>query len=372
MPTTEEPVWQTQLLMSVTVRTLRQLVDQLDRDPWREERPFSADLLPAQERILDAATPGEAASELLGWLASSQPCLFGRRAAKVGALEICVLQEWDVNQGDEHVRLMIQDHRQAWREDALEGAKSGYVILLASEAVAQSEPNQKLLALAKRLLWLYLTRRKVDEINLDDIFLQIRRDDGTEAYRQWKVGVNFFGSQADQRWWHDHRIPGGIALSMNSVGHMARSLLERSPDSLRSNADRGKLVGWALPVAMQTILGASKNKLGLGGTRLLEREEAGEMDVAPFATDSDKFRNLQRFSHRKYRGRYHTDETIPSSYFRAAESRPNEFGDYDLDFSYLHDQSEEDYRRMGLGEEAEPEVAGILGRLLAEASDDGE
>ena len=40
---------------------------------------------------------------------------------------------------------------------------------------------------------------------------------------EWLAGVNYFCAQGDRRWWHDHRIPGGMALSVNSVGHLAKA-----------------------------------------------------------------------------------------------------------------------------------------------------
>ena len=37
------------------------------------------------------------------------------------------------------------------------------------------------------------------------------------------AGVNVFAAAADGRRWQDHRIPGGLGFSVNSVGHLVKS-----------------------------------------------------------------------------------------------------------------------------------------------------
>src|SRR5205823_13856784 len=122
-----------------------------------------------------------------------------------------------------------------------------------------SRVGPELRALALKLCELYLERTVLDEILHDGPILVINRDGEATERRSWKVGVNYFSAQGDGRWWHDHRIPGGMAFSMNSVGHMARSMAERerARDSERASrfdeASREKLVYWALPRAMRPI-----------------------------------------------------------------------------------------------------------------------
>jgi len=175
----------------------------------------------------------------------------------------------------------------------------------------------------------------------------------------WRVGVNFFGAQGDQRWWHDHRIPGGMAFSMNSIGHMTRARLEaempmRPAPARVDPADR--LVDFALLFAMRTIHNASKGKLP--GTRLAERDSSCLLPESRRTA----LREMASFNERKYFGHYHTDFTIPTEYFDPNAAKPMNLKELELDFTYLHDQSEADYGLMGIGQETiEREVLAALG-----------
>jgi hypothetical protein len=161
--------------------------------------------------------------------------------------------------------------------------------------------------------------------------LEIQHQDEKVERRRWKVGVNYFSSQGDRLWWHDHRIPGGMAFSMNSVGHMARSRAEseirRNPTMARQCAavPREKLVYFALPTAMKTI-GPPR----AGGTRatwLADRGTFAEDKEPPtFEVRRRYFGELARYSENGYHGRYHTDHTIPSAYFNEALWKLEEIG----------------------------------------------
>jgi hypothetical protein len=76
--------------------------------------------------------------------------------------------------------------------------------------------------LALRLCSLYLLEEVApDRIFLDEIWLEKPGRDATTW--RWHAGVNSFRAQGDGRWWQDHLMPGGIAFSVNSVGHMVKS-----------------------------------------------------------------------------------------------------------------------------------------------------
>src|SRR5262249_37927399 len=151
---------------------------------------------------------------------------------------------------DDHVRARIEQDRAAWKRQALNGESHGFIIVAVSQQIAMAAVDDNLLRLSRHLCGLYLRRDVPDEIYHNSVILRIEGNGGIE-YREWKVGVNFFSAQGDGLWWRDHRFPGGIAFSMNSVGHMAR---QRAEDMLRKNpalaqevADvpRDRLVHWA-------------------------------------------------------------------------------------------------------------------------------
>jgi hypothetical protein len=329
---------------------LEELLDDLTEDAWRAANPFSSDIVDCHAELFDsAASVEQIASLLLRWIRANQPCIFGRAAAAQKRVAVCVIRERDLRKGDDFVASLILDHHQIWRADALKGLQHGFLVALVSRRVALAEPSLALKRLALRLGSLYLGNVQSEavrenDILLDEIFLDLREG----LPRKWKVGANYFSSQGDQRWWHDHRVPGGILLSMNSVGHMARALHGSKATPLAD--PHSPLVDWALPTAMQTIDVAQRG--GRGGTRLESRGTfEGDEGVCPFdPARGGKYAKLAEHSWNGYRGLYHTDVTIPPEYFYANAERPADLvPHHDLDFTYLHLDTEEAFRTMGCG-----------------------
>ena len=276
--------------------------------------------------------------------------------ARQNRLAFCLLTENDLERSDQEIRAKIQQERTDWKRNALAGGSHGFLIVAVSETIAKARPDHRLIALARALSHLYLGIDEPDKIHLDDVILEIPYRDPADR-RRWKVGVNFFSAQGDGRRWRDHRIPGGMAFSMNSVGHMARTLVERELQKNPDLADRSgevpreKLVYWALPRAMKTIGPPAE-----GSTRgtCLAKRGTFPQDQEPPSFDQRQryFGDLAQFSENCYKGLYHTDHTIPTSYFDDAFWHRKDLEmRYDLDFTYLHSLSDDDYRSMGIGEE---------------------
>ena len=292
------------------------------------------------------------------WLAEYQPCLFGRIEAKQNRLAFCILTENDLEKSDQEIRHRIQREREDWRRAASDGRSHGFLIVAVSEQIAMARPNEQIHQLARRLCDLYLGASDPDQIYVDDLLLRLGTKEEPD-WRRWKVGVNYFSAHADRRWWHDHRIPGGMAFSMNSVGHMARTQVERKlrerPDAARKIGQiaREKLVYWALRKAMETIAAP----VGGSGraTWLAERGTFPEdSDRPPFEERKSVFGELARFSENRYKGLYHTDQTIPSSYFDEGLWRREDLNERDdLFFTYLHSLADEHYEIMGIGKQLE-------------------
>jgi hypothetical protein len=332
------------------------LVDALEPDPWRDSNPFSTDIEECHRVLFDPQRTIEAKAKALDhWLANFQPCLFGQMEAKQGRIAYCVLTENHFERGDDAIRAEIERCRRIWKELAANGQRHAFVIVAVAERIARARQTATLLRLAIRLCELYLGCTETDQIHLDDLMLEIDLGDKTER-RSWRVGVNFFSSQGDGRWWRDHRFPGGMAFSMNSVGHMARTRAEeairRNPDLLQQVPDvpRERLVHWALPKAMKTIgppyAGSTR------GTWLVERGTFPEDKEPPDFDEREKyFGELANFSENRYRGLYHTDQTIPTVCFNEGLWRREDIPERDdLVFTYLHQRTEQDYLSMGLGE----------------------
>lgn len=343
--------------------TLSDDITGLERDSFRDRENFSTSVDRANTILLSNRHSDDSrAAALKSWLHENQPCLFGRIATGPADLaHFCMLTEDDVGQGDDAVRDKILAHRRYWRRQALAGKKSAFIIHLASEDVAFARPDAQLLRVASRLTELYLREEiQPDAVYLDKIHLDTEATDDDDDLIEWSVGVNFFGAQGDGRWWADHRIPGGIALSMNSVGHMVRSaaihgkLRDRvaEAEALVSAKAPHKVdtLGAALKFAMMTIANAQDTTSGHATELNRANGEGPAAPVPPF--DLSRAPTLRGFDFRKYSGWYHTDHTLPRIYFREDVERPADatrFGD--LDFTYLHDANVENpaFETMGRG-----------------------
>ena len=197
-----------------------ELLDRLMPDLWRKDRGFSVDIAEVHQRVFgEHLSDDEIAGILNGWIAKYQPCLFGRIAARLGLIRFCVLSDDDLKNSDTFIREKIQSARLSWLQAAITGDSSAFMIAAVSKRVSLSLPDEILLRLASRLGSLYLLKElATDKIYLDSLELEVPGKKGKRL--RWDVGVNFFSSQADLRWWHDHRMPCGLAFSMNSVGHL--------------------------------------------------------------------------------------------------------------------------------------------------------
>ncbi|MEA2603422.1 MAG: hypothetical protein QOF89_4414 [Acidobacteriota bacterium] len=341
--------------------TLAEIFNQIKPDPWREQVGFSESVEGAHRdnrdnRDIFTVSQAEAATRLNAWIQKHQPCVFGRIAARFGLIQYCILTEHDIQSGDETIQEKIQASRLSWLQNASKGEQSGFVIALISRQLAYGLPDSAMGEFARRLASLYLLEPVAfDTIYLESIELEI--PGRTSRVLVWDAGVNYFAANADGRWWQDHRIPGGVAFSVNSVGHMVRSArLSRalkalddnvglSPDEEEMSLSKVDSLGKALELAMKTISLASNGPSG-PATRLLpisgDTLRKCPIDLRP---------PLSGFNFSEYLGYYHTDNTLPLDYFHPAVERPVDAEPYNLDFTYLFDNSLDnpDFLRMGEG-----------------------
>jgi hypothetical protein len=360
--------------------TVLSYFSRLRPDAWRTASGFSDDLYTRHQRLFgDAQSESQRVNILSEWIQTKQTCLFGRAAAKLDALTYCLLTEADLQQSDEAIRQKIQTSRLQWTREAFEGKKSGFIIWLVSPKIALAEPRPEVFGLARRICELYLEREiESDAIYLDEIFLE--KPGSRRTTWKWYAGVNYFCSQGDKRWWNDHRIPGGMAFSVNSVGHLVKSSIiakgmnqlgemlgspdEGYPDLPIDSLER------ALQVAMHTISLASNTVSGKATELLPLPEDLSTLPTCPTRLP----RPLTDKNFCEYTGYYHTDFTLPSEYFRSSVKRPENIQRYSLDFTYLFKRGLEnpDFISMGEGrrvrahsEEAEEFPSSDLGAWLS-------
>ena len=332
---------------------VRRLFEALTPDPWRQQTPFSEALRVATDALLVAESDEQRSDIMSRWLERNQPCLFGRVAAKMRAISFCFLTETDLLGTDEGIRAKIQGCRLRWTRAGYLGNSSAFVVAVISQRVAEAEPNAAMFALAQRLAWLYLqVDVAADAILHDEVFLEFPGND--RVTWMWRAGVNYFAAHGDGRWWQDHRIPAGLAFSVNSVGHLVKSGrlvnavadLEQSLGLKTGDFAERKIdsLSKALEFAMRTIAIAS-NAVSGPATSLLPKP--GDSEEPPGQLPSF----LAEKDFRKYHGWYHTDFTLPSEYFRPEVQRPDSLSGHSLDFTYLFvkDIENPDFDLMGEG-----------------------
>jgi hypothetical protein len=203
---------------------LSDLLDRFEPDQWRRSSGFSPEVEDAQKVLFqEGINKAEQVDIINAWIQKHQPCLFGRAAASQHAIRYCLLNESEIREGDESVRQRIQNDHLLWTRDTFEGRSSNFVLLVISRRIAEAVPNADVLEFAKNLAGLYLREDEIepDRIYHDAAYLAI--PDHRERVLKWKAGVNYFAAHGDKRWWQDHRIPGGLGFSTNSVGHLAKS-----------------------------------------------------------------------------------------------------------------------------------------------------
>jgi hypothetical protein len=339
--------------------SLAQAHTALIEDKARHELGWSADIDRAQAEILAAGEDRSVIERTLNtWLSRFQPCVFGKLAATKQEIAYCVLTPESMNRSDVEIRDEIQSHRLQWLREARIGRMSAFIVIATSPALANAEPNDALLAFCARLASLYLlTEIAVDTVYFERAFLDIPGNPPSEL--EWRAGVNIFAAAGDKRWWHDHRIPGGVAFSVNSVGHLVKSgalglALQELGKTLGiavGGAATSKLdaLPQALELAMQTINSASRVG-GRPATRLCPRPHDLPDPLyngCPFSIRPA----LANYDYRSYSGDYHTDYTLPRIYFRPEANRPAALPEYNLDFTYLFDADVNnfDYQTMGEG-----------------------
>jgi hypothetical protein len=323
---------------------INELYPSLNSDALRQTKPWSREIAESTEALLHANSDAEKSRILSAWLSKHQPCLFGRLAAKNNLITYCFLDQSDLLGDFSKLTSKIQDRRLHWHRQGFQGASSAFVIHVTCATLASAEPSVVLLKIAQRLAAAYLLQHvEPDTIYLDELFLE--KPGLNRTTWKWFTGINYFATNADGRWWQDHRIPGGIALSINSVGHLVQagrlSQALNTLDELLGGEDESTgleivtSLTSALDLAMRTIALAS-NAVSGKATELVPLPDPVPTDFpkCPFSPP----KALTGKDYTSYTGWYHTDMTLPSEYFGPEVTRPNGIQQHSLDFTYLfHD-----------------------------------
>src|SRR4051812_21481791 len=142
-------------------------------DSFRKTHTFSEDIESTQAILFNPRYDKWKKLEAYRrWLTTSQPCLFGKAAARNKNVFICLLEEHEIlcmKNGDDDLRDTIQDHRQVWKRYALDESFSSFLVVLLSKRLINLEPGDNLKEICRRLLELYM---EVDTVKDDTILPQ--------------------------------------------------------------------------------------------------------------------------------------------------------------------------------------------------------
>ncbi len=327
-------------------------------DAFRRRTPFSQDIESTNAILFNPNyNKRTKISAYRKWLEINQPCVFGRVAAKNKNVFICLLEESDIlrmKRGNDDLRDTIQDYRQVWKRHALEGLSSSFLILLVSKSLVTRESNNLLKEISRQLMELYMELDSIPDdtyrTQREYVFLKRSNQNNETRILKFSTLPNIFCAQADGRWWHDHRTPGGIMITSNALGHFVYS---RSGAAVLQ--DKDKIL--ALENAMRTISNAYKGPSPKGPRKLKHcpatfLEPVGDGEPSPLKETSD----FKKYSPDHYKGYFHTDHLIPSVFFRKDRDLLSAKLYDNLTFRYIYDPSSDpsEHAELMTGLEATP------------------
>jgi hypothetical protein len=258
--------------------SLSSLRSGLTADPTRQLQGFSEDIEKAHRVLHNPLAQDyerQRAMELWLFGRDTQPCVFGKIAARQQKMHFCFITAADIGNSDNHVRDKIASARSLWKRRAASGIpEHGFMLVVCDKDVAYAKANEDLKKFAEHLQCLVGWRCREGERGNDisDEWLYLRHPETKEIIK-FTFSVDFFASAGDSGWWHDHRVPGGIAFTANSLGHMAKYLEWYEKKDLR--------IEWALRNAMNTIDSAAKEHPHRPATYLIDLENGEPVSNYP-------------------------------------------------------------------------------------------
>ena len=272
----------------------------------------------------------------LSLLHKNQPCVFGRIAAQMNRMDIFFLSEPDLCRADEDLQELLRLERLLWKQRCLrnERPEHGFLLIAASPRLALASPNRDLYTFSKILREIYGADIEPDlrgnDIAWEELYLE---QPGARCVR-FRFSLDFFAAQGDRRWWHDHRIPGGIGYTANSVGHMSR---------VREWYEKkGSQTEWVIKVAMETVDEAADTSWGRAiSLRELKNGHPYSGSKCPFQSLDKLKPRLQGRDWSAYRGNLSTDHSLREELFEEDPDPPRDLPEWNMDLTYLYDATKE-------------------------------
>jgi len=283
---------------------------------------FGDDIDRAQSAMFVAGAKLEEVQEtFLKWIGRYQPCLFARlgaRRVKGVEYDICWITTEDLEQGDGWVSQKIQRVRRAWKDRALDGLASGFLIMFHDARLAWARPGRGLLEISRRLADLYLVEHA--PISHDTIYTESLPYRNGDSYGIFKGGVNMLYPGAHRTLNHDRRVPGGLLISVNSPGHLATSLTANG-----TFASMPEAVQWIYDTAMASV---GNGGIGCPHTRSTtwHNIEPADPTVKRPAVSHRPVHIPEGYSGRRYSALYQSDVLIPGNATQSDVRDPDPMG----------------------------------------------
>jgi hypothetical protein len=333
--------------MSSKTYRIKEALDRLVEDPWRKQNSFSDDMRIMQETFFAPFVSDKVRAEALAnWLQSWQPCLFGRIAAKVSRMHYCFLDEANLRESDQDIAERIATSILDWKRRSLDPSRSqpahGFMLCAISPELSHAAPDSNLKAFADAIHDL-LGCTIEDGLTKETLYL---RNPKNGTYVRFSFTVDYFGAQGDKRWWHDHRVPGGIAFTANSAGHMIRFR--------EWYENKQKQIEFLVQAAMLTIAEAAD--VGFGpATKLIAQSADGPVVNAPcpFSNPAGMKAAIQGKDWSRYSGWHNSDHCVRAEFFTPGPDVPDDLksnAGWYQDFGYLYDKQNPEYLRFIEGE----------------------
>ncbi len=365
----------------MTKNSVTALLDALREDLGRKEHPFSSDVQEANSVLHHPfVTPDEITRVMLHWSAKRQPCNFGRIGGKHGFIHFAILTERDLRGKDHDIRDKIAQEKRRWKQRALlnlDNPPHAFMLLVSSPRVALAAPDENLKRFAARirdLAGFRPTRAATGTNPVVSDFLYLKNP-ADELYYGFQFNLDFFAAAGDQRWWHDHRVPGGIAFTANATGHMRAWQEWYGPDK---GTDRSEFF---VKNAMYTVAQAHpvnaapvKREAGpappddpvadgrVTWLRNLVDNKPLKDSPCPFKTETPK--RLEGKDWTTYEGLLHTDHAVREEFFADGPEPPTKSAPYSMDFTYLYDKRTSDFVKFVAGLRlAEEDIIAELGKF---------
>jgi hypothetical protein len=160
------------------------------------------------------------------------------------------------------------------------------------------------------------------------VFLRQSQTGAGSKLLKFSTLPNVFCAQADGRWWHDHRTPGGIMITSNALGHFTYS---RSRVPTLQEKEKISALEHAMRTINNAYKGPTRGKIKhCPATFLVPIKDS---EISPLREGSE----FRKYSADHYQGYFHTDHLVPSVFF-TKERDPKALKLYeDLTFRYIFD-----------------------------------